>query len=213
MLPDYRGAAMLELNHVQFSFPGVNIATHFEVERGKSVALMGGSGSGKTTILNLIAGFLSPDQGDILFDGISLLTLKPSERPLTYLFQAHNLFPHLTVAENLGLGLNPGLRLSGSDQQKISAALEWVEMEGFERRLPTELSGGQQQRVALGRCLLRQKPVLLLDEPFSALDRFLRSELSTLINTLQREQSLCIVVATHQLEDATALDAEIVRVG
>jgi thiamine transport system ATP-binding protein len=174
---------------------------------------MGGSGSGKTTILNLIAGFLSPDQGDILFDGASLLTLKPSERPLTYLFQAHNLFPHLTVADNLGLGLNPGLRLSGSDQQKISAALEWVEMEGFGKRLPTELSGGQQQRVALGRCLLRQRPVLLLDEPFSALDRSLRSELSTLIVTLQREQNLCIVVATHQLEDATALNAEIVKVG
>jgi len=204
---------MLKLDSIRYAFPQAQIEISFQVERGHSVALMGSSGSGKTTILNLIAGFLQPDQGDILFGGRSLLTLKPAQRPLTYLFQAHNLFPHLNVAENLGLGINPGLKLDQDQQQKISAALQWVAMEGFEKRRPSELSGGQQQRVALARCLLRQQPILLLDEPFSALDRSLRTELTELIVRLQHAQDLCIVLATHQPEDAQALNAKIVQVG
>ena len=204
---------MLELNNISFSYPSITIQTAFCVEQGHTVALMGGSGSGKTTILNLIAGFALPHSGDILFNGTSLLTTKPAQRPLTYLFQSNNLFPHLTVADNLAIGIDPGLRLNAEQRQKIKETLEWVSMAGFENRLPGELSGGQQQRVALGRCLLREKPILLLDEPFSALDQKLRTELIALIKRLQLEQNLCLVVATHQMEDAVAMGAEIVEVG
>ena len=200
---------MLEVIDIHYRYPEADIGADFSVERGASVALMGASGCGKTTVLNLISGLLKPDSGDIKFDGNSLLSLKPSDRPVTFLFQAHNLFPHLTVWQNLALGIDPGLRISTTDNQAIDKALEWISMPGFAHRFPGDLSGGQQQRVALARCLLRNRPVLLLDEPFSALDQALRSEMINLIRELQAQQSLTLVIATHQRQDAEALDARI----
>ncbi len=206
---------MLECSSLVFRFPGAerDIRADFRVDAGESVALMGASGSGKTTILNLVAGFLAPSSGDILLDGRSLLGLKPAERPLTYLFQAHNLFPHLSVWENIALGISPRLRIAPAEAARITAALERVGLTGMEERLPGSLSGGQQQRVGLGRCLVRERPVLLLDEPFSALDEELRQEMIALILALQAEHSLHLVLATHQRDDAAALSARIVAVG
>ncbi len=203
---------MLEIKQLVFHYPQAHIATSFSVAPGKSAALMGPSGSGKTTVLNLIAGFLKPDKGDICFDGQSLLALKPAQRPLTFLFQAHNLFPHLTVWQNLAIGINPTLKLSAEQKSDLFRALEWVSLPGFESRLPTDLSGGQQQRVALARCLLRKRPILLLDEPFSALDQSLREEMIALIKKLQQQQNLSLVLATHQLQDAVALDAAVIEI-
>ena len=200
---------MLEVIDIRYRYPEADIGADFSVARGASVALMGPSGCGKTTVLNLISGLLKPDSGDINFDGKSLLALKPSDRPVTFLFQAHNLFPHLTVWQNLALGIDPGLKISSTDKQAIDNALEWISMPGFAHRFPGELSGGQQQRVALARCLLRNRPVLLLDEPFSALDQALRLEMINLIRELQAQQSLTLVIATHQHQDAEALDARI----
>lgn len=112
--------------------------------------------------------------------------------------------------QNLALGVDPGLKISPREKQNIARALEWISMPEFAERFPYELSGGQQQRVALARCLLRNRPLLLLDEPFSALDQSLRSEMIALIGELQQQQNLTLVVATHQLQDAEALDARIV---
>ena len=204
---------MLKLDQVGYDYPTLSIQTSFQVAQGQTAALMGPSGSGKSTILNLIAGFIAPHRGHISFNGASLGGLPPDQRPLTYLFQAHNLFPHLTVYENLALGLNPSLRMSTEQKMRISEALNWVSLTDLESRLPTDLSGGQQQRVGLARCLLRQKPILLLDEPFSALDQSLRNELTNLILDLQSQQSLSLVIATHQQQDADALGAQVVQVG
>lgn len=200
---------MLEVENIHYRYPEASIRADFSVAKGASVALMGPSGCGKTTVLNMISGLLTPDSGDIRFSDRSLLTLEPSHRPVTFLFQAHNLFPHLTVWQNLALGIDPGLKISPADNQNIDNALEWISMPGFAQRFPGELSGGQQQRVALARCLLRNRPLLLLDEPFSALDQALRSEMINLIRELQAQQSLTLVVATHQRQDAEALDARI----
>jgi len=204
---------MLEVENILYRYPQADIQADFQLQSGHSLALMGPSGCGKTTVLNLISGLLDPVRGDILFNGHSLLRVKPAERPITILFQAHNLFPHLTVWQNLALGIDPGLKVSATDRQRIDAALDWISMPGFAKRFPDELSGGQQQRVALARCLLRNRPLLLLDEPFSALDQSLRAEMISLIRQLQQQQSLTLVISTHQLQDAEALGAQIKMLG
>ncbi len=184
--------------------------TDFSLAAGHGIALMGPSGTGKTTILNLIAGFLQPWSGDIILDGVSLLPLATARRPLTYLFQSHNLFPHLNVWENIALGIHPGLRVDAQGRQAIEVALERVSLQGMQKRLPPSLSGGQQQRVGLARCLVRRRPILLLDEPFSALDSDLRDDIITLILALQEELHLHLILATHQADDARRLEARIV---
>ncbi len=204
---------MLEVKNVIYHYPEADIRASFQLQQGHSMALMGPSGCGKTTILNLISGLLNPAEGDIRFNGRSLLGIRPAERPITMLFQAHNLFPHLSVWQNLALGIDPGLKISATDRQRIDSALEWISMSGFAKRFPDELSGGQQQRVALARCLLRNRPLLLLDEPFSALDQSLRSEMISLIRQLQQQQMLTLLVSTHQLQDAEALGAQIEVLG
>lgn len=202
---------MLEVKQVCYQYPEAQVSADFQVDRGGALALMGPSGCGKSTVLALIAGFLVPHSGDILLDGESLLALKPADRPLTQLFQAHNLFPHLRVWQNLGLGIDPGLRLQASQRQQIDDVLVQVGLDGYGQRRPDELSGGQQQRVALARCLLRNRPLLLLDEPFSALDAALRQEMIELVNTVRERQSVTLVLTTHQEQDALAMDAEVYR--
>src|SRR5690606_10892987 len=134
------------------------------------------SGAGKSTLLSLIAGFDRPLSGSIHIGGEEVTRRKPADRPVTSLFQEHNLFAHLTAAENVGLGLDPGLRLSAGQQRAVAEALARVGLEGLDKRLPSQLSGGQRQRVTLARSLVRERPLLLLDEPFSALHPGLRLE-------------------------------------
>ena len=195
---------MLEVDQVHYHYPDADIDADFHIAEGEALALMGPSGCGKSTVLALIAGFLDPLEGDIRFQGRSLLPLKPADRPLTQLFQAHNLFPHLRVWQNLGLGIDPGLKLDASQHQRIEEALEQVGLGGFARRMPDELSGGQQQRVALARCLLRDRPLLLLDEPFSALDTDTRQEMIGLIDSVRKRLSLTLLLTTHLQQDAIA---------
>ncbi|WP_424946955.1 ATP-binding cassette domain-containing protein [Candidatus Spongiihabitans sp.] len=212
---------MLEVENVHFDYAGersgdypggATIRADFTVATGHSAALMGPSGSGKSTILNLIAGFLQPHRGDLRFARQSLLGLAPAKRPLTYLLQAHNLFPHLTVRQNLAIGLHPGMRLSPQQNVAIDQALESVSLCEFAHRKPDSLSGGQQQRVALARCLARNRPLLLLDEPFSGLDETLRAEMLSLILRLQEKRALTLLITTHQQRDADVLGAEVVMV-
>lgn len=203
---------MLEVNGVRFAYPnGTQVGADFRLAPGHVAALMGASGAGKTTLLNLIAGFLTPAAGSIRFAGKNLLPLPPAARPLTYLFQAHNLFPHLTAWQNIAIGLHPGMRLTAAQKETVDRALQWVALHDYAARKPPTLSGGQQQRVALARCLARERPLLLLDEPFTGLDDDLRAEMLTRIQTLQNDRGVTVLFATHRRADADALEAKILH--
>ena len=143
--------SMLEVRNKEFEYPLASISADFSVSSGETVALMGPSGSGKSTILNIIAGLAQPERGDVRFDNHSLLRMAPSERPLSYLFQSNNLFPHLTVWQNIAIGLYPGMRTTPEQNVAIEQALDWVSLEGYQKRKPDSLSGGQQQFGALAR--------------------------------------------------------------
>lgn len=144
------------------------------VERGERIAVLGPSGAGKSTLLNLIAGFLPPASGSIDIDGQPHTHTPPARRPVSMLFQENNLFNHLTIRQNIALGMHPGLKLNAEQTAHLRAIAEQMGIDAMLERLPGELSGGQRQRAALARCLVRKQPVLLLDEPFSALDPALR---------------------------------------
>ncbi|MFD2204741.1 thiamine ABC transporter ATP-binding protein [Kiloniella antarctica] len=183
----------------------------FQVSSGELVAILGPSGIGKSTLLSLIAGFETPLSGTICYNGQDLSSFPPAERPITSLFQEHNLFAHLTAEDNIGLGINSGLRLSSLDRQTIGKALNDVGLSGFNKRLPSELSGGQRQRVALARCLVRQRPILLLDEPFSALDQALRKEMLKLVKNLHCEHRLLTLMVTHLSDDADEIADRVIQ--
>jgi thiamine transport system ATP-binding protein len=168
--PASEGAAV-ELREVTFSYGEALMLFDLSVAASSIVAIMGSSGSGKTTLLNLIAGFERPHSGRIGIGGRDMTDTAPSARPISMVFQENNLFAHLDVAANVGLGRSPSLRLTGQDRQDVAQALADVGLAGKEDRLPAELSGGERQRVALARVLVRRRPVLLLDEPFASLDR------------------------------------------
>src|SRR5262249_51735110 len=160
--------------------------------RGECLAIIGPSGAGKTTLLSLLAGFEHAEGGLILIEGRDVTRLGPAERPVSMVFQEHNLFAHLTVAANVGLGIHPGLRLAADDRARVSAALAQVGLAGMESRLPSQLSGGERQRVALARTLVRNRPVLLLDEPFVALGPALRRDMLDLVNALRAARGLTV---------------------
>jgi len=169
------------------------------------VALLGPSGCGKTTALKVVAGLLAPTSGDVLFDGVSVLSIPAERRGATMVFQKPLLFPHLTVAENVGFGLKMRRVKKDEITARVAQALEWVRLEGYERRKPHELSGGQEQRVALARALGAEPRVLLLDEPFSALDENLRSEMRLLVRELQQRLRITTIFVTHDQREALAV--------
>jgi len=196
---------VLDVRNVHYCYHEEEFCFNLTVERGRITALMGPSGAGKSTLLALIAGFIQPHEGDILVNGDSLLSREPYQRPFSMLFQEHNLFTHLTVRENIGLGLHPGLKLSKAQQDQVAYAAKQVGVDGFLDRLPEQLSGGQKQRVSLARCFVQPHPIWLLDEPFSALDPILREEMLTLVQTLARERNITVVIVTHHISDAKAI--------
>ena len=177
----------------------------FRLQPGEIGLLLGRSGSGKSTLLEMLAGFVPLTAGTLLADGQNIAALPPAARPFTMLFQQHNLFEHLTVRQNIGLGLQPNLKLSRLEQNALQQAAERLQISELLDRLPTSLSGGQQQRVALARCLVRRKPYLLLDEPFSALDPALRQEMMQEVRMLATEQSIGVLLVSHQPQEAKDL--------
>jgi thiamine transport system ATP-binding protein len=193
---------MLRLERVEIAQADWRLTADLAVEAGSATALIGPSGAGKSTILAAIAGFVMPRRGGILWAGRDITPLPPADRPVTLLFQEHNLFAHLTAARNVGLGLRPDLRLDRPGWRRVEAALAAVGLAGLGARRPAELSGGERQRVALARALLRARPLLLLDEPFAALGPALRAEMLELVARIRAEQNATLLMVTHQPEDA-----------
>lgn len=201
---------MLTLNDLSYDYQSYRLRFTLEAARGERVAVLGPSGAGKSTLLSLIAGFLPVSGGQLWIDGKDCTRLPPAQRPVSMLFQENNLFAHLTVKQNLGLSLHPGLRLSAEQQRQVQEMTDTVGLHGLSERLPGELSGGQRQRVALARCLLRQRPLLLLDEPFSALDPALRREMIALTDRLCREQNITLVMVSHHQEEVSQIADKII---
>ncbi len=196
---------MLVLDDVQYTYQRELFRFDLTIEREQIVSLMGPSGAGKSTLLALVAGFINPDQGDIYVDGESIVFKEPYQRPFSMLFQEHNLFAHLSVRDNISLGLHPGLKLTAKQKHLVEQAAQQVGVAEYLDRLPEHLSGGQRQRVALARCFVQPHPVWLLDEPFSALDPVLREEMLGLVKKLAAERGITVLMVTHHLSDAKAI--------
>ena len=197
----------LTLQNLTRRFDDVVAVDHLnlEVESGELVAFLGPSGCGKTTTLRMITGLLLPSEGDVLFDGQSVLTIPTEKRGAVMVFQKHLLFPTMNVAQNVGFGLKmQGVNKKEMDR-RVSEMLELVRLPGFEKRRPHELSGGQQQRIALARALIVSPRILLLDEPLANLDANLRLEMRELIRNIQRETQVTSIFVTHDQEEAVML--------
>lgn len=203
---------MLHLDHLSLAQGSFHLTANWKVEPGTKLALLGASGEGKSTLLMGLAGFLAPRSGRILWQGRDITSLTPAERPMAILFQDQNLFPHLTLAQNLGLALNPRLKLTQQDHAKIAQVLERLGLSGMQLRRPADLSGGQQGRAALGRVLLQARPVLLLDEPFAALGPALKGDLLDLVTELATEAGTTVVMVTHDPIDARRFADHVVLV-
>lgn len=192
---------MLHLNDIEFTQGSFSLVANFIIQKGARVAVIGPSGEGKSTLLHGIAGFLKPTRGSIFWAGKPMPS-HPGLRPLSLLFQDHNLFPHLTVFNNVAIGLNPGLRLSGPQKKQVSLALKKVGLEDLNESYPGDLSGGQRGRTGLARVLLRERPLLLLDEPFAALGPALKDEMLEVLDNVMSSNSATALMVTHDPQDA-----------
>ncbi|QKC81332.1 thiamine ABC transporter ATP-binding protein [Mesorhizobium sp. NZP2077] len=202
--------APVRLDKVSFSYGEASFAFDVDFAAAEVTAIMGPSGSGKSTLLNLVAGFETPQSGRVLIGGVDVGASPPAARPVSMVFQENNLFAHLSVEENVGLGRSPSLRLTEADRSAIAEALARTGLAGKEKRLPRELSGGERQRVALARVLVRDRPVLLLDESFASLGPALRDDMLDLVAGLHAERGMTVLFVTHQPEDARRIGQNVV---
>ena len=193
---------MITLESVQFHYEDMIMNFEMHVTEGELVGIIGPSGAGKSTLLSLIAGFDAPVSGRLSIAGNNMEGIAPDQRPVSMIFQDHNSFAHLDVWTNVALGISPGLKLNEQQIGLVDGALARVGLSQYKLRKPTEVSGGERQRIAIARALVRDKPVLLLDEPFTALGPALRREMLDLIREIQVERKLTVLMVTHQPEDA-----------
>lgn len=197
------------IDKLTFQYTGTQVPAvrdiSIEIESGKIAALLGPSGSGKSTILKMIAGLLRPTSGDICFGERSILNIPAEKRSAVMVFQNYMLFPHMTVAQNIGFGLKMRGMKQTEIETRIREMLKRVQLPDLGTRRPNELSGGQQQRVALARALVTDPALLLLDEPLSNLDAHLREEMRSLIFSIQRETEITTILVTHDQEEAVYL--------
>jgi putative spermidine/putrescine transport system ATP-binding protein len=203
---------MLDIDAISKAFAGAPAVREvsFTVERGELVCLLGPSGCGKSTLLRVISGLTDADSGAIRIEGTDMTRAAANRRPTAMVFQSHALWSHMTVAQNVGFGLRVRGLPRAEIAQKVAAVLDLVGLSAFGKRLPAELSGGQAQRVALARCLVVEPKVLLMDEPFSALDAHLRKSLREELKSLQRRLDLTTIFVTHDQEEAMELADRIV---
>ncbi len=200
--------ARLELRELSKAFTGVRAVDRvsLDVPAGAFVSLLGPSGSGKTTTLNLIAGFLAADTGDILLDGRSVADVPPHKRNIGMVFQSYSLFPHMTVADNVGFPLRMRTRLTrGEAGKRVAEMLALVQLSHLAARYPRQLSGGQQQRVAMARALVSHPRLLLMDEPLGALDKKLREQMQIEIKRVHRSVGTTVVYVTHDQTEALTM--------
>ncbi len=211
--PQGSGAPDIRFDHVSKRFGDVVAVddVSLSIERGEFFSFLGPSGCGKTTSLRLIAGFEQPTEGDVHIGGVSVVGVPPHKRPVNMVFQHYALFPHMTVADNIGYGLRQRApRPTKPELEKqVDEALDMVQLSGYGKRRIWELSGGQQQRVALARALINRPTVLLLDEPLAALDRKLRREMQIELQTLQRDVGITFILVTHDQEEALSMSDRI----
>lgn len=203
---------MLRLENITVVQDDFRLSADLTISEGARVAVIGPSGAGKSTLLSVIAGFYPPAAGRVFWQDRDLTRLPPGDRPLSILFQDQNLFPHLTVAENVGLGIRPDLRLPSADKTRVAEALERVGLAGMGERRPGTLSGGQQSRVALARVLLRGRPLMLLDEPFDALGPALRAEMLDLVAEIAGAMGATLLMVSHNPADALRIAPETILV-
>lgn len=210
---DTGARVIAELRGVSKRFGDVQAASdlNLSIREGEFLSFLGPSGCGKTTALRMLAGFEAPSEGDVLLDGEVVNDLEAHRRPVNMVFQHYALFPHLTVAQNIGYGLKQRRPRPPRDEiaGKVRRALEMVRLDGFENRRIWEMSGGQQQRVALARAIVNEPKLLLLDEPLAALDRKLRKEMQIELQNLQRSLGITFVLVTHDQEEALSMSDRI----
>lgn len=202
---------MLEIRGAVFAQEGFRLSADWRLPPGTCASVIGPSGAGKSTLLAGIAGFVPCVAGAVLWDGTPLPD-RPDARPIAMLFQDHNLFPHLSVAQNVALGIKPSLRITAAERALIDTALADVGLAGFAARRPGALSGGQQSRAALARVLVQARPLILLDEPFAALGPALRAEMLGLVREVAARLGATLLMVTHDISDARRLGGQAVFV-
>ena len=193
---------VLKINNVHIAQGGFRLTASLPLLEAGIYAVMGPSGAGKSSLLAALAGFLALQEGQVLWEGRDIAALPPAQRPMATLFQDNNLFPHLSAARNIALALTRRAKLTAYQTDQVETALERVGLAGFGTKKPPQLSGGEQSRVALARVMLQDKPILLVDEPFSALGPALKAEMLDLLGELARERGSLVMMVTHDPADA-----------
>ena len=203
---------MLRLEKTDITLGSFRLQADLSIADGARVAVMGPSGAGKSTLIGAVAGFVPLRSGQVLWDETRIDALAPAKRPLSILFQDNNLLPHLSVFDNVALGVDPNLRLKPDQRAAVMRALAETGLDGLEARKPGQLSGGQISRAGLARVLLRARPVILLDEPFAALGPALKRQMLDLVARIADETGATVLMITHDPEDARRLCDEILLV-
>ena len=203
---------MLKLDDMLIVQDDFELRADFTLEAGRKYAVIGPSGAGKSTLLSALCGFIPLASGRMIWEGRDITNLAPGARPMTMLFQDNNLFPHLNVMQNVGLGLRPDLRLRQAERAQVEDALGRVNLAQYAQTKPGNLSGGQQSRVALARVLVQARPLVLLDEPFAALGPALRNEMLDLVQDMVTQTGAAMVMVTHAPDDVRRIADEVIFV-
>ena len=193
---------MIKLENISIKLDNFRTKFTVEINKGEWVGIIGQSGAGKSTFLNLIAGFAQPEEGSLLINNTEMRNLPASKRSISSLFQDNNLFPHLSVYQNIAIAIKPNLKLHDNEKKKIFEIIEYLNLSSKAHSSIGTLSGGERQRVALGRVMSSDKKILLLDEPFSQLDPNLRIEMLELIKKIREEKKITIIMAIHTPAEA-----------
>ena len=203
---------IVELKNISMSFDGEPVLRNLDlsISDGEFVTLLGPSGCGKTTTLRIIGGFITPDSGDVFFDGTRVNDLPPYKRSVNTIFQRYALFPHLNVYENVAFGMRVQKKSNAEIRDTVTRMLKLVNLVGFEKRAVATLSGGQQQRVAIARALANDPRVLLLDEPLAALDLKLRKDMQAELKNIQKSLGISFIYVTHDQEEALSMSDTVV---